>query len=342
MTPTTDVSPNDVAWLHERLHAFLAARMPGAEPIELVGLHRTSAGQSRENWIFDLRAGGPGAAAVQPLILRRDPLGSLLKTDRRTEFAVLSALAGSGIPLPAARQLDEDGAALGRPSLIMDRVDGECDWQVLNGAQPLDERLALARRFLALLVDVQRVDWHGRGLDRVLGLPQPNPGLAELQRWESELRHAQLEPFPELELVIGWLRAHYVPTDERVLVHGDFKPGNALLRDGRIVALLDWETVHIGDPLEDLGWILNPTRSREHQIVGHWQRPQIVAEYERLTGRRVDPAALQWWVVFANFKLAVILVTGVREFVEGRLDRIHQAPTWILKSLLQSIREPRR
>ncbi len=43
------------------------------------------------------------------------------------------------------------------------------------------------------------------------------------------------------------------------MVHGDYRSGNFLHDgEGRILAVLDWEMAHIGDPLEDLGWALDP------------------------------------------------------------------------------------
>ncbi len=324
--------------LEEALLAFLQAQRPEMQNLALHGLRRTSAGKSRENWVFDACWRHDGANHRRALILRRDPSDSVLRTERRIEYGVLKALEGSAVPAPAVHFLDEGGAWLGRPSLIMERIEGQCEWEVLNSTRPLDDRLDLAGRFLALLADVHATDWQARGLDRVLGMPGPQPGLTELRQWEAELRRAQLEAFPELELAIDWLRRHCATRADTVLVHGDFKPGNALLRGQQIVALLDWETAHLGDPLEDLGWILNPTRAREHQIRGHWEQAQIIAEYERLTGRSVDPAALKWWIVFANFKLAVIVLTGVKAFVEGQLDRTYLSPTWIIRSLLRLMR----
>ena len=324
--------------LEDRLLSFLQAQRPAARQLALHELERTSSGKSRENWVFDASWSDGETRHALPLILRRDPSDSVLRTERRVEYGVLKALEGGAVPVPRVHFLDEDGTWLGRPSLIMERIEGRCDWEVLNGARPLADRVALAHRFLALLADVHGTDWRGRGLAGVLGEPGPRPGLTELRKWEAELRRIQLEPQPELEIVIGWLRQHCAASADTVLVHGDFKPGNALLRGDDIVALLDWETAHLGDPLEDLGWMLNPTRAREHQITGHWERAQVVAEYQRLTGRTVDPAALQWWIVFANFKLAVIVLTGVRAFIEGNLDRTYLSPTWIIKSLLHTLR----
>ena len=79
----------------------------------------------------------------------------------------------------------------------------------------------------------------------------------------------------------------------------------------------------------------NPVRKREHQIAGVWEREQIVAAYCARTGRRVDEAALRWWNVFSCWKLAVIQLTAVSEFVAGRYDRVFQTPSWLYRPMFQ-------
>lgn len=148
------------------------------------------------------------------------------------------------------------------------------------------------------------------------------------------MRHAS---YPEFEFVLAWLRAH-VPVSRYVtLVHGDFKPGNTLIADDEVVAVLDWETVHLGDPLEDLAWVTNPLRAREHQIPNVWEDQAMVSYYRSATGREIDPPSLRWWGVLANFKLLTISLTGMRGFLDGEADRPMGNPRHFLPFLLRPI-----
>jgi len=302
-------------------------------PVEISGLRRTSAGFSRENWVFDACWGGRSYA----LIARRDPVGSVLETDREVETAVVIALEGAEVPSPHLRWSDLGGTRTGRPCLIMDLTPGICDGFVLNGPRPPDERLALAQHVYDQLAAIHRVDWAGLGLGAVLTDPGEGAAGAALDHWEGTLRRVQLEPQPELTYVLAWLRDHAPASPTTVLVHGDFKPGNLLLDGDRVSAVLDWETAHLGDPHEDLGWVTNPLRAREHQIPGAWEPADLFARWSAATGMAVDETAVHWWQVLANVKLAVIVLTGVRAFSEGRLDRIHQQPVSIIGLLLQQI-----
>jgi len=116
-----------------------------------------------------------------------------------------------------------------------------------------------------------------------------------VDHWESELRRVQLEAQPELELILTWLRGHAPDPVATTLVHGDFKPGNVLLRGDTVAFVLDWETAHLGDPLEDIGWVTNPLRAREHRIDGSWEPADLIARWERRTGLTADSGAIRWW-----------------------------------------------
>ena len=317
------------------LEALIIDAIPTAHDIVFTGLERAAGGLSRENWSLDATWVDATGAQSHRLMLMRDAAGTLLATNRAREFAVLKALEGSAVPAPKAHWMDPAGRRLGAPSVVMDRMPGTCDYLVLNGDRPLEARLNLAHAFIDLMARIHAVDWRERGLGAVLGVPTGAPSQVELAHWEAEYRRVRLEPHPELDYVLAWMRQGAPAAEAIVLVHGDFKPGNALIAGEQISAKLDWETAHLGDPLEDLGWVTNPVRRREHQIAGAWERAQIVAAYSELTGRRVDPAGLRWWNVFSCWKLAVIQLTAVGEFVAGRYDRVFQTPSWLYRPMFQ-------
>lgn len=96
--------PTEAGQVAELLRAFLADRSDASGTV--LDVRRAGSGRSRDNWLFDLVDDG----GREPLILRTDPEGGLVDTDRAVEFAVLRALEGHGLPAPIARWLDADGA----------------------------------------------------------------------------------------------------------------------------------------------------------------------------------------------------------------------------------------
>ena len=310
------------------------------DPDAIVGeIRRTSAGFSRENWVFDASWTAHGKPVGRALIARRDPPGSVLNTDRRVETAVLRALESTSVPSPRLLFADLEGARLGRPAIVMELVPGYCDGFVLAGSWSLERRIRMAHVLYDELAAIHLLDWKTLGLGDVLEDPGPKAAEVAVDHWEGELRRVQLEPEPELEFVISWLRQHAPESEVTTLVHGDFKVGNVLLSadDDVVTAVLDWETAHLGDPREDLGWVTNPLRAREHQISGSWEPADLLERWSARTGFTADPEAVRWWSVLANFKLSVIVLSGGFAFVDGRLDRVHQSPVGIFRLMLDQI-----
>ncbi len=318
--------------MSEMLERFFGDRIPGSHPT-IRNLRRVSSGRSRENWTFDLAWQQDGEDRSEPLILRRDPAGGLVDTNRETEFAVLRCLQKTAVPAPVGRWIDPEGAWFGSPSLIMRREPGDCDYYLLNSELPLETRWRLAERICDLLTVVHQVDLEDAGLRKVLEVPA-DPAEQQLRYWEAVFRSDQREPYPEIELALAWLRENLPPPLGPVLVHGDFKPGNVLVRDGELTALLDWELAHIGDPGEDLGWVTQPLRKREHFIEGHWGEEQVLERYRKGTGIEISADRLRWWNQFATLRTAVMQVSGLRSYLEGRSTQFYRPTARVLRTLI--------
>jgi aminoglycoside phosphotransferase (APT) family kinase protein len=308
--------------LAERIQQFLARELPDAEDIEITGLCRSGEGTSKENWAFDASWRVAGQRSEHRLLLRRDPAVSLVDSAQETEFALLRALNASPVPAPVVHWIDVGGAWLERPSMIVERLGGAAHRAVLRDADPFrlgpDGRRRLAERFVEVLTTVHAIDVDALGVDQVLPHPGPFPAHDEIDRWEKELGRVELEPQPALRFGIRWLRDHVPEPPERVvLVHGDFRPANILVRDGDVEALLDWELAHLGDPVDDLGWYCTSIYRDEHFIPGAWELDDFLDRYENLSGLAIDPARLTFWSVMSALRLAILALTGVRNFCEG-------------------------
>ena len=311
--------------LRERLAGFIGARVDGRD-IDVSGLHRVGGGSSRENWPFDAAWGTGQSRRTHALLLRRDPEESVVDSDRNVEFRLLGALASTPVPAPRALWIDAAGDEFDRPSMILERCPGAASRSVLRDRDPLalgvPGRTALAQELCRLLAAVHQVDLERTGLVKILGPLPRNPAEEELRSWVAELDRQEKAPEPQLRMVATWLGDNLPePPERQVLVHGDFRPANVLIHDGRVEALLDWELARLGDPLDDLGWYTTPLYRQEHFIPGAWDPADFLGRYEELTGHTVDPAALRFWQVMAVFRLAAIALTSVRSLREGTTDR---------------------
>jgi aminoglycoside phosphotransferase (APT) family kinase protein len=251
-------------------------------PVAVDDLRRLSGGASRETWSFS--AGG------RELILRRDPPGRPgVEGAMQVEAASMRACGKHGLRVPEV-VVDDDGGVLGTAGLVMARVPGE----TLARRILRDDAFAHARPRLV-----------GQIGDFLAGLhaidPAEVPGVREVdalaQYWQS---YQQVEDVsPTLEKAYGWLIANRPERTATVVVHGDLRLGNVIVDAEGLASVIDWELVHLGDPLEDLAWIcVKAWRFGEPlEVGGLGTLDELVAAYEAAGGRTVDREALHWWLV---------------------------------------------
>jgi aminoglycoside phosphotransferase (APT) family kinase protein len=253
------------------------------------------------------------------MVLRRGPrhLRSHTNDALRREARVLSALAGTDVPMPRLVAAEPDESVLGSSFYLMEPVDGfnasvalppshsSPEMQRAMGFAAVDALLALGA------VDPDRV-----GLGD-LGKPA---GFLERQvpQWLGTLdKYAVLDGYPGHQLphvddIALWLEQHRPSTFLPGIMHGDFHLANLMFRnDGpAVAAIVDWEMCTLGDPLLDLGWLL-ATWPQDDTIgpFGEMRdlptRAELVTYYSTTARRSVDHA--RWYGVLASFKLAIVL-----------------------------------
>jgi aminoglycoside phosphotransferase (APT) family kinase protein len=309
--------------LADQLKAFIAEQLAGAEDLAIANLARMSGGASRETWTFDVSWRENGRTVERGCVLRRDPVLSLLEagltTDRSFEFRTVKALEDLPLPLPRMYWLDAEGKALGRPSLIMERMAGQPSPPAFPPGMDAAFREKIAGQFIEILRQVHSLDWRARGLD-FLGVPGPgrDAALRQARLWKDVYDRRRPEPLPVIAAALGWLEAHAPETDRITLVHGDFRTGNFLFEDpGLITAMLDWELAHLGDPMEDVGWASMKFWSGSGLVGGLIEPEDFFRRYEQVAGIPVDRDRVFFYQVLGNVKMAVIALSGVRAFAEG-------------------------
>lgn len=292
----------------DELAEQLVRRLSGlwGDEVTIGGLRRLSGGASRETWAFE--ASTPGSSQVG-LVLRRDPPGEGRPEAMALEAAVLRAAAEVGVPVPALVDHDVDEAVLGSPYVLTGHVSGETiPRRLLREPQFEAVRGTLAAELGRVLARIHRIP-----PGTVPGLPRPDP-LTSLVASYDELG----EPLPAVEIALHWLRANRPAPAADAVVHGDFRNGNLIVQPDGLRAVLDWELVHRGDPMEDLGWLcVKAWRFASAQPVGGFgSREDLFAGYAEVAGFRPDPAAVHWWEVYGTAWWAI----GCRSQAERHLS----------------------
>jgi aminoglycoside phosphotransferase (APT) family kinase protein len=291
--------------------------LPGLLRIE--GLVRLSGGASQETWSFDAACDG----GVISLILRRGP-GGLPKANAEnstsvplaTEAVAIEAARKSGVRAPGVRLVLKDSDGLGE-GYVMDRLPGET----------LARRILRDKEFDAVRGDLARQC--GEILARIHDVPlTPDlravlpvvDGPAQLRRYR-DIYDLYDYPHPMFELAFKWLEPRMAKAKRQALVHGDFRHGNLLISPKGVEAALDWELAHIGDPLEDIGWICtNSWRFgvQEKVVGGFGDLPDLLKGYADAGGGVVDVEDVRTWIVYGSLKWGVMCMSMYQGFVRDR------------------------
>jgi aminoglycoside phosphotransferase (APT) family kinase protein len=303
-----------------RLTEYLKRKIAHAANLRMLNLVRIPGGSSRETYSFDLEWTESDTRKTRPMIGRRDPTGGLLKSEREREFKVVDAMYRAGIKVPEPLFLELDSMVMERPFFIMHRMPGRTAAGAAAAVEPEALRRKLADEFMSEMTRLHQLDWRAFGMEWP-GLPQDlaEPARAQTQHWLKLYHQDRMnEAWPILDAAFAWLKANPVVADRLAIVHGDFRAGNYLFDDNGFITMLDWEMTHLGDPLEDLGWSTMRLWGHGNLAGGLIDREEYLGLYEQKSGVIVDRGRLFFYQVLGNAKMAVICLTGIRDFAEGR------------------------
>jgi len=287
-------------------HDLAAALGSALGPVTIEGLTRLSGGASRETWSFD----AVGADGVRTeLVLRRDPPGRPSEPGAMSrEARVITAARAAGLAVPEVL-LSTDGSDLwGTAGLVMRRVAGETiARRVLRDAAYRQARQVLVRQAGTFAAGL-----HALPVPGYLPAPDPLAGVRE------QLAAAE-QASPVFELALNTLEASRPPAREPVIVHGDLRLGNLIVGPDGLLAVLDWELVHAGDPAEDLGWFcVKAWRfGVDAPAGGLGSREELLAAYQASGGAEVTPGELRWWEILGTLRWGVICMTQAQAHLSG-------------------------
>ena len=307
----------------------------GIPDVRITNIRRFHGGASRETYAIDVEAGGK----TEALILRCDPGDSLIDTPRALEFAAYQSFEGSSVPVPRAISLCEDPSLIGSPFFVMERIEGGQAVSPFSIDAYGDHRDAIGRQFFALLGRINGADALSSPLARLIDIPAPDKcWMRELDYWTAQVEKNALQPEPILMAAIRWLRRNPPPPAQRLsIVHGDYRNGN-VLHDGNanIIAVLDWEMAHIGDPLEDLAWALDPLWNLLDPVraAGLIDKEDAIRIWKEASGTSFDATAFRWWEMFATVKGLAIWISSGHASIGGiNTDPVLAFSSWYPKTL---------
>ena len=310
---------------HARLGAYLSDLL--GDTITVDELERIEGGWSRQT--HRVVARGAGDRPVK-LALRGEVENSLLDTDLEREWHMLEAVDGSGLPLPDVFGFEGTAGVLGHRFITTGWIDGTGvnPWRMRPAEQAAwdDIKGGLAEGWIG---DIARLHQLGAARMWDRGIDAGRDGAryveAEVAHWTAILRHAEHHAGWLVEEACQWLEANIpAPVDGASIVHGDLRIGNMLVRDGRIVAFLDWEMAGVGDWRADIGYslmtyhagkFLEPVKPSWNHLL---EPRAFLDRYYKVAGHEATDDAIAFFIVLGNVKMIGILCTGIDAYMQGR------------------------
>jgi len=283
---------------------------------------------------FQLIAGGRSNltykvtdARGQGFVLRRPPLGHVLESahDMGREYKIISSLGKTDIPVAPAVGLCTDKSFNGADFYVMRFVEGRVYADSTDAVDiPENQRYALGKNVIDNLVKLHTVNPDDVGLGN-LGKKEDYVGR-QVKRWTKQWENSKTEEVPEMEEVGRLLKADMPEQIGVSIAHGDYRIGNFILQDFRVAAILDWELCTLGDPLADLGYLLNWWYTADEVELGKGDgaptavggfptRQELIDTYAKATGRNVS--RINYYRALSYWRLAAISQGVYRRYMEG-------------------------
>ena len=293
----------------ESLKRYFAAckgtpRLPG--PFELIETKPLAGGFSRQTILIKVRN---SKNEVLPLVIRKQVPNGFLDGACNTlleEIPFFRLCNEHKLQVPELYWHETDASIIDGEFFVVECMPGGLvgsSYQMAEGIGD-DFLKALAQMMAA----IHQIDWTPfenelRASSRV---PEAEPvnasstAMAMVLQFESYWRKANLEPLPTMELMVDWLK-HNIPKNNRnaVLGPGDIGFHNLLVHEGKISALLDWETSRLADPARDMSYMYTMVT---HYIA--WDK--FMGWYREAGGAEIDQASLDYYGVFCAFAHIIV------------------------------------
>jgi aminoglycoside phosphotransferase (APT) family kinase protein len=285
---------------------------------------------------FELIAGGHSNLTFRctdsnglSCVLRRPPLGHVLESahDMGREHKIISALQGSSVPVAKTYGLCSESTTNDAPFYVMDYVEGLVphDSQIAQSI-PIADRYNIGLHVIEILSNLHQIDPDHVGLG---DLGRKEAYLTrQLKRWNKQWEASKTHEIPDMEESSRLLQEHMPEQIGATIVHGDFRLGNMIVNGEKISAILDWELCTLGDPLADVGYILNSWSSADEveqgpgdqapvSVGGFPDRGELCEIYEKNTGR--DLAGINYYRAFSHWRLAAIGQGVYKRYLMGAM-----------------------
>lgn len=316
--------------MNDQLIRFLEKTFADADEVTIEALAAIPGGFSRETYRFDARLSRGGREEVLAFILRKDPpkAAALLHTSRQVEHDLIEAVrAHTNVPVSQSFGYEMDPDVFGEPAMVIQRMHGSGQTSNLfNDGVDANQVDDVVRHLCEVMAELHTTDIHKLNVGGQLSDPR-GVGV-DTSSWDAYMDSTieyYISSYPSMAydpsamilldaaLTLRRTKPRPLPL---ALVHGDFNPANFLYADGKVTALIDWENSRVGDPREDLGWMVAMDNMSNTAVMSHPRdEGGFLAYYNKLTGWDITPEELGYFILFGTCNIAVPVTAAIKRRV---------------------------
>ena len=246
---------------------------------------------------------------------------SVMAIPKILEAKIQKVVKKNGAPVPDIIFEFSEGEEIGE-GYVMEAIPGETiPRKILR-----DKKFASAREKLPFEIGKSLAKIHQTQLDDLKALDQVTFSDSLGKLFQIYLSFNQ--PQPVFDLAFKWLEAQKLTEYGDVLVHGDFRFGNFIISEENLESIIDWELAHIGNPMEDLGWLCVRSwrfGNVEKRVGGLGDIKDLIAGYESNSDIKIDESQLDIWQLYGSLRWGVICMMQTFAHLSGMVNSVEKA-----------------
>ena len=246
---------------------------------------------------------------------------SVMAIPKILEAKIQKVVKKNGAPVPDIIFEFSEGEEIGE-GYVMEAIPGETiPRKILR-----DKKFASAREKLPFEIGKSLAKIHQTQLDDLKALDQVTFSDSLGKLFQVYLSFNQ--PQPVFDLAFKWLEAQKLTEYGDVLVHGDFRFGNFIISEENLESIIDWELAHIGNPMEDLGWLCVRSwrfGNVEKRVGGLGDIKDLIAGYESNSDIKIDESQLDIWQLYGSLRWGVICMMQTFAHLSGMVNSVEKA-----------------
>ncbi|EMM75954.1 phosphotransferase family protein [Leptospira santarosai] len=313
--------------LRNVLEKYLSEKLNGKT--EIHSMVSLSGGACQENFAAQVQVLEGPEKGTYDTVFRTDKGAALLASlNREDEFGVCDLAYKAGVNTPKPFWLETDRRITGSSFYFMQKISGKAVGRYVvkdSSLNKMRKQLAVdLAKNLARLHSIKPSDCKNGTLRETLWKGQdPNDRIVangSIRFLRSELERME-EAHPAMEMILNWLEKRAKPSDDVVLIHGDFRTGNFMVTPEGLQGIVDWEFAHWGDRHEDLTWLcMRDWRfgKLNKEAGGFADRSEFYEEYEKVSGVKPDPKMITYWEVMGNLRWAIGCIGQAERHLSGK------------------------